>query len=57
MRLPLRMSIQASRGKRIKLVIHWGGIFAIHSGFAGSGRECKKRRYRVDEKDGEVISS
>ena len=36
---------------------HWGDIFAIHSGFVDSGRGCRKRYYRAEGKDGEVVSS
>jgi hypothetical protein len=33
----------------------WGGIFAIHSGFAGSDRGYRRGGYRVVERGGELI--
>lgn len=42
---------------RLLVSFQWGGNFAIHSGFAGSDRGCKKGCYRVGERDGELISS
>jgi len=45
--------------KKIEVInnLSRGGIFAIHSGFVGSGRGCKRRCYPAAGKDGELISS
>jgi len=40
----------------LRLVFIGGGISAIHSGFAGSGREYKREGYHVVGRDGRLVS-
>jgi len=67
MRLQLRISPYISRDERdkephrkligVNQQCHGAGIFAIHSGFVGSGRGYKKDGNRVVGKDGGLTSS
>jgi hypothetical protein len=60
-RLLLRPSIHPIMEKGIELLpvalaFIGGGISAIHSGFAGSGRGYKREDYPVAERDGRLVS-
>jgi hypothetical protein len=52
------MSTHHSGGRRVnEFYLIEGDTFAIHSEFVGSGRGYKTRCYRVEGRDGELISS